>query len=1071
MGSATGKASDLTANPHHNPLKFLLIACLTSFGWSVTTAQQHQTSIGPGALSTVPLVKARAPILRLPVVDGSDIRFIRLPTEDQVWQPKVSEIVQDNQGFMWFATSYGLYRYDGYTFKVFVHDPGNLDSLSGVAITALFKDRGGTLWIGCDQFLNKLNPETEAFSRYPVPFVTHISQDKEGTLWLATPSGLYGLDPTNGRISHFFHDPTNPSSLSSNHVIYSGGDRTGNLWVATPGHLDEFDRRKGTVTRHISIPETPYGFGFYQDRFGVFWIFHVSPNPLWAFDVNTNTLTRYIFPREPTGTAVTRVTTMLEDQEGTLWIGTHGPGLLKFDREHKRFIRYRNDPSDPGSIPQNDVDALFSDQEGSIWVGLGSMGPVRFTPKSPPFRRLFYAAGGPTTEDPFVGAIYEDLQGILWIGTPKALNRIDRKTRSVTVYRYGGPENDTDVIAIREDSSGALWVGTYGHGLLRFDRRTGKFKKYRLTDDFVSRLLVDHNGTLWAATTEGLSRFDPTTDSFRSSELTPHGDQPYLALAEDREGTLWLGADSAGLLRFDPATRRLAFYQQGMNRSGALSDNHVNSVYFDHTGSLWVGTQNGLNKFDRETMTFSVYTERNGLPGNAVGCILEDSHGYLWMSTNNGVARFYPQTGAFRTFSTADGLPGRNLIGRGACFKSANGEMFFGGFSGATAFFPDLISDSSNVPPVVLTSFRSFGIEVRPGSRSFLKKSINYNDSITLAHSQNTFSIQFSALSYLDSTTNRYRYRLNGLDHIEWNEVGSDQRVATYTTLPPGVYTFRVQGATSSGPWGEPGAQLRIEILPPWWGTLWFRATCSALLLLLGFIAYRYRLNQIANVMRARFDERLAERTRVAREFHDTFLQTVQGSKLVVDHALKNPNDHARMIRAVEQLSTWLGEATEQGRAALKSLRTSTTETNDLADALKRAVDECVRMQSSLEASFTAVGNNKKMHPVVRDEVYRIAYEAIRNACIHSGGRRLKVRLHYGQDLSVSMKDDGIGIDPTIAEKGRDGHFGLRGMKERAARIGGKLTILTSASSGTEITLVVPGRVIFRTARKFDQKG
>jgi ligand-binding sensor domain-containing protein/signal transduction histidine kinase len=1016
----------------------------------------------------VPQAHVSTVTITLPIVDGKDIRFARLSNANALSQTKVSLMVQDDQGFMWFASRYGLNRYDGYNSIFFGHDPRNSNSLSGIAISALLKDRNGALWIGCDQFLDKFDPITETFKRYPIPFVTHISQDSAGMLWSATLGGLYSLDSATGRIRRYSHDPNNPSSISSDHVIYSGEDREGRFWVAIPGFLDEFDRSTGNVTRLIPIPDAPFGFGFYEDRFGEFWIFHVSPNALSAFDPKTNTLTRYLFPDAGlSGTDVTRVSSMIEDRNGSLWIATHGPGLLKFDREHGRFIRYRNDPADPDSLPQNDVDTLFADREGSIWAGLGSMGPIRFGANPLPFAKLVHSPH-PNSRNPFVGAIYEDGQGILWVGTPEALNRIDRKVERITSYRLGGPDAGTDVITMREDRSGYLWVGTYGHGLLRFDRRTGQFKTYRhnpedphsLSDDFVSSLLVDHNGTLWAGAQDGLNRYDAVTEGFMPYKLGSHEKLAYLEMVEDREGVLWLGTDSSGLQRFDPATGQITVYQHDVNRPGTLSDNRVNSVHFDRSGTMWLGTQDGLNKRDLKTDKFTIYTQRDGLPGNAVGCILEDDHGDLWMSTNNGIARFDLKRNTFESYSTADGLPGPDLTGWGACYKSMAGEMFFGGFNGATAFFPDKVRDGSYVPPIVLTDLRLFGSGVAPGTGPLLKKSITYTDAITLTHKQNMLSIEFSALSYLDPATSRYRYILEGLDQ-QWNQVGSDQRIASYSTLPAGIYTFRVQGATIHSPWSEPGVQLRIEILPPWWETLWFRASFGALFLLVGLAVYNYRLHQIARAMKTRFDERLAERTLMARDFHDTLLQTIQGSKLVADDALDKPSDPVRMRRAMEKLSEWLGLATQEGRAALNSLRTSTVETNDLAQALQRATEDC-RIPGSMAVNITVVGTVKKMHPIIRDEIYRIGYEAIRNACVHSSANHLEIELKYSQDLALRVADNGVGIHSAVADLGKQGHFGLQGMRERAVRIGGKLTLVSSPSSGTEINLLVPGGIIFQ---------
>lgn len=230
--------------------------------------------------------------------------------------------------------------------------------------------------------------------------------------------------------------------------------------------------------------------------------------------------------------------------------------------------------------------------------------------------------------------------------------------------------------------------------------------------------------------------------------------------------------------------------------------------------------------------------------------------------------------------------------------------------------------------------------------------------------------------------------------------------------------------------------------------------------ILIVWILYRLRLQQVAAGINARFDERLDERTRMAREFHDTLLQTIQGSKMVADDALDEPNP-ARMRHALERLSTWMGQATQEGRAALNSLRASTTQRNDLAEALQRAVDDCLA-RGSMGGSFSIEGTVAEMHPIVRDEIYRIGYEAIRNACLHSRATRLAVQLRYAQDLVLSVHDNGKGIDSSILASGKEGHFGLQGMRERATRIGAKLNLSSSSDSGTAIVLTVPGNVIFQ---------
>jgi signal transduction histidine kinase len=220
----------------------------------------------------------------------------------------------------------------------------------------------------------------------------------------------------------------------------------------------------------------------------------------------------------------------------------------------------------------------------------------------------------------------------------------------------------------------------------------------------------------------------------------------------------------------------------------------------------------------------------------------------------------------------------------------------------------------------------------------------------------------------------------------------------------------------------------------------------------------------VGRIVELRLEERANERTRITQELHDTFLQTVQGSKLIVDDALKRPDDHDRMLAAMEQVSIWLGQASQEGRAALNSIRTSIIESNNLAAALRRALEEC--RQGQMETSLSVAGDARDMQPIVRDEIYRVGYEAIRNACVHSMCKQLDVHLTYSNDLELRVSDDGIGIDPVVSQKGKDGHFGVLGMKERVARIGGRMTVISSPRSGTTISIVVPGRVVFRRMKQ-----
>jgi ligand-binding sensor domain-containing protein len=609
--------------------------------------------VNPGV---VPQAHVDPHTIPLPVVEGKGVRFTRLSTEDGLSQTKVDHIVQDDQGFMWFGSQYGLNRYDGYKFKVFKHEPGNPNSLSGVYIYSLFKDRSGSLWIGCNEFLDKFDPVTETFSHYrigtedaqgeTVP-VIHISQDHDGILWLSTDRGLFRFDPSSGQTIRYRHDPNNVLSLSSDEMKATAEDKRGTFWVATSEGLDAFDRDTERVSLHVPLHEHRV-MSFYEDRFGVLWIIHDTGGGLAVFDRNTKTLIHYSFRKGHLSEATQRgVRAILEDRDGTLWFGTLGNGLLKFDRKGRKFIRYRNDPTDPESLGEDDIAALVQDREGNIWAGLHMMAPNRFSTRPPLFEKFKHEPGNPNSlSGTMVNGIYEDRKGYLWISTISALNRVDRKTGRHTVYRTAGQGVYLPPISIVEDPSGLLWAGSDGLGLIRFDPGIGRFSTFRhsptdrfsISSDVVIRLLIDHAGALWVTTVDGLDRFDAATSRFTVYKPDKRSTAEFdIDVKEDREGALWIGTNSSGLERFDPNTEQFtAIYKHNDNDPTSLSDNRVNSVYFDHSGTLWVGTQDGLDRFDPGTGRFKSYYEQDGLSGNLVSCILEDGHGRLWMSTNNG---------------------------------------------------------------------------------------------------------------------------------------------------------------------------------------------------------------------------------------------------------------------------------------------------------------------------------------------------------------------------------------------------------------------------------------------------
>jgi signal transduction histidine kinase len=369
----------------------------------------------------------------------------------------------------------------------------------------------------------------------------------------------------------------------------------------------------------------------------------------------------------------------------------------------------------------------------------------------------------------------------------------------------------------------------------------------------------------------------------------------------------------------------------------------------------------------------------------------------------------------------------------------------------------------------VLTSFKIFNKPVAIDAESVLKKAIPYVDSLTLSYRDNIFSFEFAALSYANSQKNLYRYKLDGLEP-GWNEVGSKQRLATYTNLNPGNYVFRVQGSNGDGVWNERGVSLPIVITPPWWRTNWFRVLCTVVLLGLLWAAYQWRVRQLHHQFAITLEARVGERTRIARELHDTLLQSFHGLLLrfqTVSHLLPE-----RPAEAKEKLDTAIEQAADaitEGRDAVQGLRDSIVQGNDLALAISTLGEELAADSTSPRPAFRVAveGQPRNLHPIVRDEIYKVAAEALRNGFRYAKARQIEVEIRYdNEQFRLRVRDDGKGIDQAVlSHQGSEGHYGLPGMRERATLIGAKLTIWSEIDSGTEVELRVPADFAYASAR------
>jgi len=649
-----------------------------------------------------------------------------------------------------------------------------------------------------------------------------------------------------------------------------------------------------------------------------------------------------------------------------------------------------------------------------------------------------------------VNSVLASRDGTVWVGTAGNLEILGPDGVSSLPRRV---LQGKQVASLFEDRAGHLWVGM-DNTLLIYQH--GKFREIKKQDGSPVGLTMgmteDLENNIWVET------FGPPGTLIRIQGLKVREEFPAprmpLAqrLAADPQSGIWLGLANGNLARYRSGKIESFLFEGHSNSPVRAIIATPDGSILGATGFGVVGWKNGKQQ---------TLTARNGLPCDTIHALISDNQDNLWLHAqcglieipNNEMQRWWEQPERrlkLKVFDASDGVQaGEGHFSTSA--RSPDGRLWFATRGVLQMVDPAHMAGNTVAPPVHINAVVAD------------RKSYSPQEGLRLPPRTRDLEIDYTALSFAVPQKVVFRYMLEGHDGT-WQESGT-RRQAFYNDLPPGLYRFRVIACNNDGVWNEEGATLNFSVAPAWYQTNWLRFLSIFFGLFVAWSIYRLRLRQMAMSMSARFDERLAERTRMARELHDTFIQTVQGSKLVVDDALEKSGDPVLTHRALEQLSEWLARAIQEGRAALNSLRTSTTQRNDLADALQRATENGV-LPTPIAVTFSVVGDARDMHPVVRDEVFRIGFEAIRNAYQHSSATQLEIELRYSQELTLRVSDNGVGVDPAIAEKGRDGHFGLQGMRERAARIGGTLTMMTSGS-GTEIKLSVPGGVIFQTSRSF----
>jgi signal transduction histidine kinase/ligand-binding sensor domain-containing protein len=724
------------------------------------------------------------------------------------------------------------------------------------------------------------------------------------------------------------------------------------------------------------------------------------------------------------------------DEKGSLWVGTANQGLYRI---HGELVDHLGTDGLSGDY----VEAVLEDREGTLWVatvgGLDAFRQLQVLTVS--------SREGLSVTD--VETVQATSDGTVWVGGAQGLDAI-RGTGVTSIHVPG-----SQITRIFQDHTGTLWVGVNSTLAVL---KNGRFEAIQLPDahpkDIVTGLTEDVNGSIWAeirGQPAKLIRIHGQRVQEVFSELQV---PPATELGPDRSGGIWLGLKSGDLARFRNGALEVFPFEHKDEAP------YIIQITSRNDGSVLAAATFGLMGWYQGTRR--LMTVSNGLPCDFVSGVVEDNQGTIWLATPCALLGIAPDEISEwwrdpnvrvhpRILNSFDGWQSR-FVAFQPTARSTDGRLWFANQRGVQIFDPEHLTHNTLPPPVFIEGLVAD------------RRVISVDSGLRLPPHTRDLQFNYTALSMVVPQKVRFRYMLEGHDS-DWQEVGS-RRQAFYNDLPPGNYRFRVIASNNDGVWNDAGDSVSFSIAPAWYQTNLFRSACLLLGILTFWLIYSFRARQIEAAIWSRFNDRLAERTRVARDIHDTLLQTIQGSKMVADHAVQHAADTTRLRTAMEQVADWLARATQEGRAALASLRADTTEGYDLLEALKSAA-QTEAGSSSLAVNIVGSGEPREVHPIVSDEVYRTACEAIRNICMHSSASKMTLELEYGQRLILRVTDDGVGMNTGVLEHGRPGHFGLLGMRERAARIGGKLTITSAPGAGTVVTLVVPGGLAFRS----DQPG
>lgn len=775
-----------------------------------------------------------------------NISFNHLTVEDGLSQSSVLSIAQDSMGFMWFGTKDGLNKFNTQSFEVFKHDKNNNTSLSSSQnINYLLTDRKGNLWVATQNGLNLYLPKSNSFKRFlhdpkdknsiSHNIIRNLYEDKKGNIWIGTDSGLNKLIAPD-KFQRFYGSNVNGKGLAHSLIKGIHQDHENVLWVATFRGLSSMKEENGKYIfkSYFHDPNNPGSLinndvsAVLEDPYHNLWI-GTHNNGLELMDRATATFKHYTAKSgQSNGLSSNTIRKIKTDKDGRLWISTLN-GIDIYDVKTGKFTVLNHIPNDPFSLNQNSTYDILKDAAGSMWVGTYYGGVNVYHANSTPFREYKANLGGNGISSNVVSSIVEDKNNNLWIGTEaEGLNYYNRATgKFKSLKNEIGNSNSLSsnlVKAISIDKKGRVWVGTYEGNLDMYLPSSGTFKHYKpnssdphsLNSNRIICLLHDSHGRFWIGTrAQGVYLYNENKDNFTLLNSPAFNEDLKFVRTfyEDSAKNVWI-ATNKGIYIVAANSNQIKAFK---SKNSDFKFDDINFIREDAKGVIWIGSyEEGLIKYDKNKETSRFYTVEDGLPSNSVVGILEDNKGNLWISTSNGLSKFDGKI--FKNYTVEDGLPG-NVFNYNSFFKDSKDEMFFGGYNGLVSFFPDQIGENKKVPKAIFTKLRLFNKPVNiSDSTGLLTQNIGLTKELTFSYHQNIFTIDFAVLNYIKSEKNRYAYQLKGFEK-EWNYVTNPS--ATFTNLPSGRYVLLIKGANNDGVWTSEPVEMIINVNPPYWKTWW----------------------------------------------------------------------------------------------------------------------------------------------------------------------------------------------------------------------------------------------------------